>query len=94
MGAHKLLRSSGQKVSESKSFFLTDSDNGLSYYMKAISFSLFRGVLMTNKILLLLIALSFIGIIMACLATVPSYGGIAHVEIPSNEIEILFVADK
>ena len=59
--------------------------------MKAMSFSLFRGVPMTNKLLLLLIALSFIGIIMACLATVPSYGSVAHVEIPSDEIEIEFI---
>ena len=81
-------------MSESKSFYLTSRTNGLNYYMKAISFSLFRGVYMTNKILLVLIALCFIGIIMACLATVPSYGSVAHVEIPSNEIEILFVADK
>ena len=81
-------------MSESKCFYLTDSDNGLNYHMKAISFSLFQGVFMTNKILLVLIALSFIGFIMACLATAPSYGSVAHVEIPSNEIEILFVADK
>jgi hypothetical protein len=45
---------------------------------------------MTNKILLFLISCSFIGIIMACLATVPSFGAIAHVEIPSDEIEITF----
>ncbi len=49
---------------------------------------------MTNKILLILIALCFIGIIMACLATVPTYGGVAQVEIPTSEIEILFIADK
>jgi len=49
---------------------------------------------MTNKILLVLIALCFIGIIMSCLATVPSYGSVAHVKIPSNEIEIEFIADK
>ena len=46
---------------------------------------------MTNKILLVLIALCFIGIIMACLATVPSYGSVGHVKIPSNEIEIEFI---
>jgi hypothetical protein len=49
---------------------------------------------MTNKLLLFLIACCFIGITMACLATVPSFGAIAHVEIPTNEIEILFIADK
>ena len=46
---------------------------------------------MTNKILLFLIACCFIGIILSCLATVPSFGGIAHVEIPSDEIEIEFI---
>ena len=46
---------------------------------------------MTNKILLVLIALCFVGIIMACLATIPSYGSVARVEIPSNEIEIEFI---
>lgn len=49
---------------------------------------------MTNNILLALIILCFIGIIMACLATVPTYGGIAQVEIPTSEIEISFIADK
>jgi hypothetical protein len=49
---------------------------------------------MTNKILLFLIACCFIGIILACLATDVSYGGIAHVEIPTSEIEILFISDK
>ena len=49
---------------------------------------------MTNKILLFLIACCFIGVLMSCLATVPSFGAVAHVEIPTNEIEILFIADK
>ena len=45
---------------------------------------------MTNKILLFLIACCFIGVLMSCLATVPSFGAVAHVEIPSDEIEITF----
>ena len=49
---------------------------------------------MTNNILLFLIALCVIGIAMACLATVPSYGGVAQIEIPTNEIEIIFISDK
>tara|TARA_B100000035_G_scaffold277878_1_gene256437 strand:- start:112 stop:321 length:210 start_codon:yes stop_codon:yes gene_type:complete len=69
---------------------------------------------MTNNILLSLIVLSFIGVILSCLATVqPSYGynshanvevvtseieiefvPTTHIEVPSNEIEIIFVADK
>ena len=49
---------------------------------------------MTNNILLFLIALCIIGIAMACLATVPSFGGVAQIEIPTNENEIIFVADK
>jgi hypothetical protein len=49
---------------------------------------------MTNNVLLFLISLCIIGIAMACLATVPSFGAIAQIEIPSDEIEIIFVSDK
>lgn len=48
---------------------------------------------MTNNILLFLMTLCVIGIIMACLATVPSFGGVAHVEIPTDEIEIIFIQE-
>ena len=48
---------------------------------------------MTNNILLFLISLCIIGIAMACLATVPSFGStsIALVDVPMSEIEIEFV---
>lgn len=48
---------------------------------------------MTNNILLFLISLCIIGIAMACLATVPSFGStsIALVDVPTSEIEIEFV---
>ena len=46
---------------------------------------------MTNNILLFLITLCVIGIVMACLATDVSFGGIAQVEIPTSEIEIKFI---
>ena len=50
---------------------------------------------MTNNIILSLIFLSFIGVVLSCLATVqPSYGYNAIdalVEIPTSEIEIEFV---
>ena len=49
---------------------------------------------MTNNILLTLITLCIIGIIMACLASVPpSFGStsMALVDVPMNEIEIEFV---
>ena len=46
---------------------------------------------MTNKILLFLITCCFIGIILSCLATKPSFGlPSATVSIPHNEIEITF----
>jgi len=48
---------------------------------------------MTNNILLTLITLCFIGIVIACLATQPSFGSIAHVEIPTDEIEIIFIQE-
>ena len=63
-------------------------------YMKTIQFSFFLGVTMTNTILKILILISFLGVIFSCLATVPSYGSTALIEIPSDEIEIIFVADK
>jgi hypothetical protein len=50
---------------------------------------------MTNNILLILIILSFIGFLMACLATDVSFAApIAHVEIPTSEIEITFIPVK
>ena len=46
---------------------------------------------MTNNILLFFIALSFIGFLMACLATTPSFGqSLGNVTIPHDEIEITF----
>ena len=48
---------------------------------------------MINNILLALITLCIIGIAMACLATQPSFGGIAHVEIPTDDIEIIFIQE-
>ena len=46
---------------------------------------------MTNNILLFLIALCIIGIAMACLATVPSFGSpLGNITIPHDEIEITF----
>ena len=46
---------------------------------------------MINKILLFLMTLCIIGIVMACLATVPSYGlPNVNVTIPHDEIEIDF----
>ena len=48
---------------------------------------------MTNNILLFLITLSFIGFLMACLATDVSFGSttVGFVDVPMNEIEIEFV---
>ena len=46
---------------------------------------------MINKILLFLMACCVIGIILACLATVPSFSSpIVNVTIPQDEIEITF----
>ena len=46
---------------------------------------------MINKILLFLMACCVIGIILACLATVPSFSSpIVNVTIPHDEIEITF----
>ena len=46
---------------------------------------------MINKLLLFLMTCCVIGIIFACLATVPSFGlPLANVTIPHNEIEITF----
>ena len=46
---------------------------------------------MINKILLFLITCCVIGIILACLATVPSFSSpIVNVTIPHDEIEITF----
>ena len=46
---------------------------------------------MINKLLLFLMTFCVIGILMACLATVPSFGlPLANVTIPHDEIEITF----